>query len=244
MNEQQFLERAHANPNDDAPDFLDALAGNPQREALVADLKALDSRLKAGLETINAPDHLKQALLEIPENEHPGTVGEAANDPWWRRNVQYAAALVVAVGVLAIVMQTRGIPLEDMIFRHLYSELSFLEEDSPMGLAQVNQVMGSSIGSRFTESGDMQKVSINFTKDCWVDYDKGIRGVHLVMKGDVGPVTVMVIPNSPIPEERAIHDDHFYGLITPTSGGNIVVIGEKDEPIANYSTVLASNISW
>lgn len=252
MNDQQFLERAHANPHDGSPDFQEAIAGNPTRQTLVEELKAFDARLKTHLESVSAPDGLQQALLDLPEAtpepeagspDHAGA-GAAANDSHWRRNVQYAAGLIVAIGVLVLVVHTRGNPMEDMIFKHIYSELSFLEDDSPMGLSQVNQVMFDTLGSSFAESGDMETVSFNFSKDCWVDFDNGIRGVHMVMQGNIGPVTVMVIPNSPVAQETAINDDHFYGIITPGSGGNIVVVGEKEEPLQQYSSLLASNLSW
>ena len=245
MNDDQFLERAHADPHDSSPDFQEAVAGNPQRQSLVAELQGFDARLKSGLESVSAPEHLKQALLDIPEGTlHPDTGAAAANDSFWRRNVQYAAGLVVAVGILALFWKTEVDPMADMVFKHIYSELDFLESDTPVGLAQVNQVMSDAIGSVFSETKDMENFAINFTKDCWVDFDNGVRGVHMVMQGNNGPVTVMVIPNSPVPREMAINDDHFYGVITPSSGGNIVVVGEKDEPVQQYSTLLASNISW
>ena len=54
----------------------------------------------------------------------------------------------------------------------------------------------------------------------------------------------MVIPNEPIGGQIAISDDRFEGVITPTPGGNLVVIGEKEESIQQYSTMLAANITW
>ena len=105
MNDQLFNDRAHANPHDDSPEFLEAIAQKPERQALLVELKALDSFLKSGLSAVSAPDHLKQRLLDIPEGTlHPDTNVSAANESFWRRNVQYAAGLVVALGLLALML--------------------------------------------------------------------------------------------------------------------------------------------
>jgi hypothetical protein len=65
-----------------------------------------------------------------------------------------------------------------------------------------------------------------------------------VLKGNVGQVTVMMIPNDPIDTETTISDERFVGMITPTAHGNLVVVGEKDESIQMYSNMLAANINW
>ena len=245
MNDQQFLERAHANPHDDSPDFLQAAASSPERQQLLAELLGFDGELRHGLESISAPEGLRQSLLDIPEGDlHPDTESSAANDSFWRRNFQYAAGLIVAVGVLAIVFQGQADPMEELVFTHIYSELNFLEDDSHLTLEDVNAVMNSQVGTAFSPSPEMARLDISVTKDCWVDIENGVKGVHMVMQGDVGRVTVMVIPNSPVAEQMNISDDRFAGIISPTPGGNLVVIGEKDESIQQYSTLLAGNINW
>lgn len=245
MNDELFNQRAHANPHDHSPDFIAARGESPEREALVDQLRAFDASLKAGLESVSVPDGLKQRLLDIPEGAlHPDTGVAAANDSFWRRNFHYAAGLLIAIGVLAISLQSNSRPLESLVLSHIYAELPFLDDETPITLAEANQFMSDYVGKVFIESGDMENVTINFSKDCWVDFDNGVKGVHLVMKGNAGPLTVMVIPNTPVDHETAIEDERFNGMITPTPGGNLVVVGEKNESIQQYSTMLAANINW
>ena len=246
MDDQLFLERAHANPHDDSAEFLLAVAENPARQELLESLKVLDKRLESGLTAISAPEHLKKTLLNIPQGTlHPDTQAVSANDSFWRRNFQYAAGLVVAVGVIAMMLPGRANSLEEVVMRHLYSELSFLEDHTPVSMSYVNNVMSSNRkGMSFLQSPDMSNIEIDVSEDCWVDFQNGVKGVHIVMKGNVGQITVMVIPNEPIGGQIAISDDRFEGVITPTPGGNLVVIGEKEESIQQYSTMLAANITW
>ena len=239
MNDDQFHERAHANPHDDSQDFLAAAAASPQRQALVTELKALDTGLSSMLHSVSGSTAGRQAALAIP-----GSDNQAANDPAWRRLLPYAAVLVVAVGVLSLVLPGKANPMEDVVFRHLYSELFFFDDDSPMTLAEVNVIMSERMGTVFTDSPAMESLTINHSQDCYVDFENGIRGVHMVVVGDKGPVTVMIIANEPLASELAIADDRFSGIITPMPRGNMVVIGEKAEPIQQYSTLLAANINW
>jgi len=245
MNDEQFLERAHANPHDDSPEFLEAAATSPERQQVLENLKQFDARLKTGLESVSAPEDLKQTLLNIPEGMlHPDTHDVAANDSFWRRNFKYAAALVLAIGVTAIVMQNQVNPMEEMVFSHIYSELEFLDADSQLTLADVNAIMLGRVGTDFSDSVQMENIEITLTQDCWVDFGNGIRGVHMVVRGSMGPITVMVIPSSPVDSEFAISDERFDGMISPTPGGNLVVVGEKQESILELSSMLAANINW
>lgn len=249
MNDQQFIERAHANPHDDSADFLAAAASSPERQKLLEEVKRFDASLKQGLAAVAAPPGLKQALLAIPEGVlHPDTAVAAANDPAWRRGFQYAAGLFIAIAALALVFRQPppavADPLGDKVFTHIYSEIEFLDDVSPLTLAQVNAIMDTYAGTVFLASADMDNLTINVTKDCWVDFQNEVRGVHLVITGERGPVTVMVLTNTPVAGEVAIADDRFNGMISPMSGGNLVVVGEKDEAIRRYSTLLAANINW
>ena len=266
MNDQQFIERAHANPHDDSPEFLQAVADNPQRQQLLDELKKFDARLKAGLETATPPAFLRQALLEIPQGTqgtqgaqgeslsgslHPDTAVAAANDSFWRRNAKVAtsvaAGLVIAIGIFAVTLQEppdQANPMEAMVFSHIYSELPFLDEDTPISLDEINSLMIAWVGSDFDSSATMENIDFNFSKDCWVDFPNDLHGFHMVIQGNVGPVTVMVIPNDPLAADTLISDDRFEGKISPTSGGNLVVVGEKDESIEQFSNLLAANINW
>ena len=190
------------------------------------------------------PDSDSLSGLEtISERAGPGA-GAAANESFWGHGFRYAAGLIIALAAVVLFLQDGANPLEAVVFNHIYSELNFLEDDSTLTLSDVNIVMAARTGREFQNSADMQNLKIHVTEDCWVDFENGVQGVHMVMDGNVGAVTVMVIPNTPVEEELEISDERFEGLISPTPGGNLVVVGEKAEAIRNYSTLLAANINW
>ena len=77
-----------------------------------------------------------------------------------------------------------------------------------------------------------------------MDIENGVQGVHMVVQGDVGPMTLMVLLNTPVSQDMEISDARFDGMISAMPGGNLVVVGEKEESIERFSTMLAANINW
>ena len=50
MKDQQFNERAHANPHDDSTEFLEAAASSPERQQLVVELDLMGIKRCLGVE--------------------------------------------------------------------------------------------------------------------------------------------------------------------------------------------------
>lgn len=53
----------------------------------------------------------------------------------------------------------------------------------------------------------------------------------MVVEGDVGPVTVMMLPASPVRVQYLINDGRFNGLVMPAGEGSVAVVGEKGESL-------------
>ena len=84
-------------------------------------------------------------------------------------------------------------------------------------------------------------LEVTFAKDCYIAKQ---RAMHLVVKGKTGPVNVVMIPSQVVKSEMKISDKRFNGLVTPASGGTLVIIGNKQEPISAYRDQLASSLKW
>lgn len=245
MNDQQFHERLLANPEDSAADLLAALHGRPDREALRAEVRAFEQTLRRELQAVSVPADLRQKLLD-PARLQAATPARhwfaAANaDSFVRRALPVAACLLIALGIVWYDGLRNNAELEQEIFDHVYREAAFLERDQVLALAQVNSLMGTIVGASFDASDEMQQLEVTYADDCWIARHISF---HLIMKGKNGAVSVMMIPNSPVSSEFDIGDERFQGLVTPTSGGNLVVIGEKQEAIREYQDLLSHNLHW
>lgn len=247
MNDLEFEQRATVNPFDDTPEFLAAVQENLDRQRLVDELKAFESDMAQAVSSVNAPASLKQKLLDVPLEDtsvnSPPLTKTAANDSfvWTKRLLPVAACLLLTIGIAMNYWPSQKSELELEIFAHIYYEAAFLDIKTEIPMSDVNQKMFDTLGVEFEDTPELENLQVHVAGECWVAKENAI---HMVMEGNAGALSVIMLPNSPLKEEVSISDDRFEGLITPTPGGNLVVVGEKGEAISQYSYLLASNISW
>jgi len=203
------------------------------------------------LTSVQAPAELRQKLLNISHQAPArtglfGAFGFAANaDSFIRRALPIAACLVVA---LAIGMYNRSHKLANLqadLFAHVYGETAYLASlnngPTSVSMPEVNARMEEVVGAHLNLADDINKLEVSFAKDCWVAQQVAY---HLIMRGKTGDISVMMIPDLELDGEFSIADDQYNGLITPTDGGYLVVIGSKQEPITEYRNLLSSNLAW
>lgn len=246
MDDLEFRQRALANPRDTSPAFLEAAKRAPERRRFLDELLRFEQGLETALR-IPAPPGLWKKLRTPPRLP----AAPAANDglaieaPARRRRFAWlapaAACLFIAFGAVLDVWPAARADsrLEREIFAHIYRELSYLGMNDDVSLATVNLYMAA-VGGRLLDSKEIARLKVEVADDCWVRANT----VHLVLEGERGDVTVLVIRNSPVKREFPIDDARFTGLVTPTRGGNLVVLGEKQEPISRFRTLFANNLDW
>ena len=76
MNEQEFLERAYANPHDDSQEFLEAVAANTKRQQMLDEIQAMDIGLKSCLKSVAAPAGLKRKIARHSRFGLPERAGD------------------------------------------------------------------------------------------------------------------------------------------------------------------------
>lgn len=204
----------------------------------------LDDLIRRELMSVSAPAELRQKLLQ-PELLAPrarGWFGSAANDSVFRRLLPVAACLVVALGIAFWSTDKRHALLEDEIFSHMYLEGQLDNANATsIPMNAVNARMEQWMGAHLELSEAVEDLEVTFAKDCWVAQQVAF---HLIMKGETGAVTVMMIPSQDKDREFNISDATHNGLVTPTDGGYLVIVGNKQEPIAEYRNLLSSKLEW
>jgi hypothetical protein len=230
---------------------------DPMKEQGKLSDQELDELIRRELLSVSAPADLRQKLLQ-PEQLGPRVHGtfrktfaalvHSANDGIFRRVLPVAACLMVALGIAFWSGDNQRELLANEIFTHMYLEGQLDNADSAeISLATVNTRMEDWMGAHLAMS-DTEDLKVTFAKDCWVAKRMAF---HLIMKGETGAVTVMMIPAKDgiggIGKEQAefdISDPQYSGLVTPTEGGYLVVVGSKQESIAGYRNLLSSKLDW
>ena len=88
-------------------------------------------------------------------------------------------------------------------------------------------------------AGDIGQV--NFAAECLM---RARNGVHLVLPGKMGPITVFYMPGEMTDGVLPIDSARFAGEIVPTRWGSIAVVGENGELLEGIGDRLAAAVRW
>ena len=67
---------------------------------------------------------------------------------------------------------------------------------------------------------------------------------HLVIQGEKGPVTLLLMPDEKIDMAELIEGDNVNGVILPVGDGSIAIIGERDEDLALIEERVIDSVEW
>jgi hypothetical protein len=82
---------------------------------------------------------------------------------------------------------------------------------------------------------------IAFAKPC--DIYEG-RGAHLIVPGERGPVTVLIMPEANVRQEVMLRSGNLIGKIVPCPRGSIAIVGTKDEALDVIHQRMEGAINW
>ncbi len=170
--------------------------------------------------------HLGQAVrIEVPE----GLAGrvllrqsfdqQRRNRRQWIVSVALAASLAVAVGLTSLVgTPGRGDGLGQEVITHIEHEPQALlsrAEVPELRLAATLADLG------MTLDGDIGRVT--YAGLCEIG---PVLGAHLVVAGEHGPITIIVLPEKTVQRVREFESDRYRGILLPAGRGSIAVVAE------------------
>ena len=82
---------------------------------------------------------------------------------------------------------------------------------------------------------------IMYAKRCFV---RNGPGMHLVLSGTKGSVTVLIINGEYVHNRMMIRGTCMDWILTPCSIGSLAIIGNKDEPLDAVENAISANIRW
>ncbi len=256
MENSEFETRAFADPNDSAQDFLEALTANSERRQLVDEIRLFNERLGQITNSIGIPPELCNRLKAVAIDESPTTVksipqGDVPEYSGRKKQplrlIAMAAALVLAVGVTFSTQfgnnQPSAAEMEfgQQVVNHVYTELDEISASTVASLQQISLAMGA-IGSPEANIEAITSLGISFAKPC--DILPRSRSAHLVINGNRGAVNIIIIDNSPVSRKFTFNDDRFSTVVVPLARGNLVLVGEKSERLADYQQLVDDNLTW
>lgn len=255
MDEIEFRRRVYANPNEPDQETLDAASANPAFLQILQQTQVLEQGLNSALNDVAAPADLQAKLMAIADADQTNTVVTeiTAKSSKVQNFFQYyamAACLLLAVGVtFSLNLNTRSSSAElafgDAILAHLYEDSEEINAissglfDDVVSIPVVNASMADT-GIRLLNSESMRSVAIRSAKPC--EILPAFYSAHLLVNGTQGAVSIIVINNSPVSAEYSIRDSRFNGIVIPMEGGNMILVGEKNENLDQYKALFTESV--
>lgn len=246
MDDNEFRKRAFSEPRTEDPELHEAARGNSARQRLMQEIAELEEHISATLSTVSAPsglaDRLKQQIEPTPSGKR-GLMRFFA-----------VAATVAAVAAITLIPDPANRPsagdvaFHDDLVAHLHDEAPVYDGNASSRWAEVSGVLAAAglastgDGSWTDSSAALRTADLKFARHC--DLGEAGRGVHIVLEGEHGPVSVILSTNKPVDSALTIEDDRFQGRILPTEYGNMAIIGEQGENLADYENMVAESVEW
>jgi hypothetical protein len=157
----------------------------------------------------------------------------------------------VRLAMAASVAFVMGLTVNFMMFSSTYKNLGdyaiahvnheakhFSNSDQPtVTLASLNDKMASFKGSFDSTFG-----TLIFADYCRFD---GSKSLHLVFQGQSSPVNIFILPDDEdIQFIAEFANDKLQGRSLNFNHSNIIVVGDKKEPIKQWQERINNNITW
>jgi len=236
MDDILFRHTAVATPNDKTDEFLSRLAESECGQKLVKEGKAFDQMLKDSLKIDVPKDLTNKILLEQSfAIEHDKTV----NNRW---HIAIAASIAFVIG-LSLPMLNSSIHHQEsdigsVALQHVQQEYFLTAKVNEQATLQnVNVKLARYGGTVNKELGN-----IFFVNHCSFE---GTSALHMILQGEKGKVTVFVVPDdTDLKPAAEFNNQHFKGISEHVGKANVVIVGERDEPLDKVKEMLDTNIQW
>ena len=243
-----------AGQNMNCEDYKQAIAADPSESfdggalhsaecsscnAFKAEMQALDARIAAAL-AIDVPE------LTMPELP-PVRGGEKVVDLASRRPIRWttpawvglaaSVALATVIGVRFVNIGTDQDTLAEQVIAHLdYEPRALTVTDVAVSDQRLYSVVRPAIATLDRDLG-----LITYAMSCKIN---GREVPHLVVQGERGPVTILLMPHEQIDMPIRLEGQSIEGVILPVGDGSIAIIGERGEPIDQLKTTVTETVKW
>ena len=201
------------------------------------EMQALDLRIARAL------------ILEVPELVMPAlddidSVDVVALQPRRRVAMKTWFSVAATVALAAFIGFRFGVDhgqqfdsLAEEVLAHVTHEPAALQvTDKKVSDDKLLQVVPANMAAMNHSAG-----LITFAETCPI---RGREVPHLVMQGEHGPITIMLLPNEKISEAILLNDENSHGVILPVGDGSIAIIGSREEKLEDVQKQLLQSVTW
>lgn len=199
-------------------------------ESFARTARAREIRLRALLREVAPPVGLDDRIRQA---------AQAEQQQRWRYAAAFALLMLIAVGMLLVQRAPVGPDrpaLVNVVLAHIAAEQHHLRQNGEVSSSRLDglfQRFGARLG------GTLKQVS--FAAECLM---RERTGVHLVLRGNAGPVTVFFMPGEMTDRALPVAFRDLTGSIIPTGWGSIALVGRQGEDIVGLRDRISAAVEW
>lgn len=233
MNCEQYRESIAADPS------FDGGAGHLSEcaacQAYRKEMQALDLTIGRAL-ALDAPALNVPELPDIDTDKVVSLSKRRFSPPAWLA-VAATVALAALVGLQFVGTGIEQQSLADEILAHLDHEPFALRvTDVAVSDARLHAVVPATVASMDESVG-----LITYAQSCSIN---GNIVPHLVVQGQSGPVTILLMPEESVESPQTISGENINGVILPVGDGSIAIIGNSDERLDAIKRSVLESVTW
>jgi hypothetical protein len=233
MNCEQYREAIAADPS------FDGGAGHLSEcaacQAYRSEMQTLDQTISRAL-VLDVPQLQMPELPEIDTTNVVSLSSRRMTTPAWLA----MAATVVLAAFIGFRFVSTGIEYEslaDEVLAHLDHEPAALRvTDVAITDDRLNLVVPAHVATMDHSAG-----LITYAQSCIIG---GHQVPHLVIQGERGPVTILLMPEEMVNGPQSLSGDNVNGVILPVGNGSIAILGDSEESLEKIEAQVLKSVSW
>lgn len=205
-------------------------------QAFRTEMQSLNVRIAKAMQ-ISVPE---LELPELPTIDVKHVIAMTSRKPLSKPAWFALAASLMLAAVIGIRMSGIGVnydSLADEVLAHLDHEPNALRISStPVSNARLAKVVPADV-AQMTHSAGL----ISYAQSCRIN---GKEVPHLVIQGEHGPVTILLMPEESVTEAVTLDGENIRGVILPVGTGSIAIIGAREEKLERIEKSVMNSVMW
>lgn len=242
MNCEEYREAVTADPSEAFAGGAAHAAGCAGCSRYREGIRALDRRIAAAL-AIDVPSLGMPELPPVRDDAgkvvtFPAGRSGKTSAPLWLGIAAGVAVAFLGFGLLS--QQPSGATLAEQVIAHMDHEQASRRVTSvSVPEREFHDVIDSRVSAMDTGIG-----LVTYASSCVIN---GNTVPHLVIQGESGPVTLILLPDEDIDDAIPLSGEHVHGVIVPVGDGSVAIIGERAGQLDEIDEIgkrIVESVEW